>query len=135
MSWDALRIALLYGPVWVIIGVTIAIYIRVGLHIYSNLKQLRALGMTGDWTDGVNQIADASTAEMYEIRPASSRTFQDHSQADESGPFREQIISQHSINTHSSQLVRVDSDPNMAAWAYARYSFLFFIALLITWVE
>jgi hypothetical protein len=75
--------------------------------------------MTGDWTEDVNRIADASTTEIY----------------DRSGAFRQQATSEHSINRHSSGLIRVSSDSNMAAWAYARYSFLFFIALLVTWVR
>lgn len=101
LPWNTLRIAVLYGPVWLVIVVIFSIYTRVGLYIYSHLKNLRALGMTSDWTEDVNRMADSTNV----------------------GSRR------------STELTRrLSSDSSMAAWAYARYSFLFFVALIITWV-
>lgn len=107
MPWDYLRLALLYGPVWLVIAIITFIYARVGLYIYSHVRRLQELGMIGDWTENVNRIADASATDIYELTPASSHTF---------GIFRQQAASSHST-------VRVGSGSNMAAWAYARYIF------------
>ncbi|KAL1912365.1 hypothetical protein Sste5344_001806 [Sporothrix stenoceras] len=40
-SWDIWRIAMFYGPVWVVILITIFIYVRAGREIYKKHKQLR----------------------------------------------------------------------------------------------
>ncbi|OQD80592.1 hypothetical protein PENANT_c034G08527 [Penicillium antarcticum] len=44
VPWDFLRIALFYGPVWFIISLTFAIYLRAGSVIYQKRRQLRNLG-------------------------------------------------------------------------------------------
>lgn len=135
-SWDTMRIAVLYRPAWLMIAGTFAIYIRVGLYIYMQVKELRALGVTGDWSEEVNRIVDTSTTERYMTRLVPSYTRCCHRQADESGSLRQQTVPDRSSNSHSAsvELLRVHPGSNMAAWAYARYSFLFFIALLVTWV-
>ncbi|KAI0805552.1 G-protein coupled receptor [Xylaria sp. FL0064] len=40
-SWDVLRVATFYGPIWVIILATFFIYIRTGREIYQKRRQLR----------------------------------------------------------------------------------------------
>ncbi|KAG5959548.1 hypothetical protein E4U57_007151 [Claviceps arundinis] len=40
-DWDVLRIAVFYGPVWVVIFLTFFIYLRAGRTIYEKRKQLR----------------------------------------------------------------------------------------------
>lgn len=40
-EWDIWRIAMFYGPVWVVILITIFIYVRAGREIYKKHKQLR----------------------------------------------------------------------------------------------
>ncbi|KAG0647022.1 Cyclic AMP receptor 2 [Hyphodiscus hymeniophilus] len=40
-DWDVIRIYTFYGPVWVVILLTTAIYIRAGREIYNKRKQLR----------------------------------------------------------------------------------------------
>ncbi|KAG5929040.1 hypothetical protein E4U42_007351 [Claviceps africana] len=40
-DWDVLRIAIFYGPVWVVIFITFFIYLRAGRTIYEKRKQLR----------------------------------------------------------------------------------------------
>ncbi|KAJ6109860.1 hypothetical protein N7486_002095, partial [Penicillium sp. IBT 16267x] len=44
MPWDFLRVAVLFGPVWFAIFLTFAIYLRAGLVIYQQRRELRALG-------------------------------------------------------------------------------------------
>jgi hypothetical protein len=122
MPWQTLRIAMLFGPVWLIVIVTFAIYIRVGLHIYSQLNQLRALRTAGVGTENVNQITDTSSIEGYDIRPATSCSYQNDNQTNQSR------------HSGASEPVSMRSTSNIAAWAYARYAFVFAIGMLITWV-
>jgi hypothetical protein len=129
MPWDWLRIGLLYGPVWLIILVTFGIYARAGRQIYLQLKQLRELGMIGDWTENETHNSASGDTETHWISSP-------HSQADESGTLRLQT-SMHSTSGQShrrNQRERAGSDPAIAAWAYSKYALLFFIALLVTWV-
>ncbi|KAJ5183182.1 hypothetical protein N7492_000798 [Penicillium capsulatum] len=44
LPWDFLRIAVFYGPVWFVISLTFAIYLRAGSVIYKKRRQLRDLG-------------------------------------------------------------------------------------------
>ncbi|KAJ5105101.1 hypothetical protein NUU61_002448 [Penicillium alfredii] len=44
LPWDYLRIAVFYGPVWFVISLTFAIYLRAGTVIYRKRRQLRDLG-------------------------------------------------------------------------------------------
>lgn len=43
-SWDILRIALFYGPVWFVISVTLAIYARIGNLVWRRRRQLKEAG-------------------------------------------------------------------------------------------
>lgn len=43
-EWDWLRIAVFYGPVWLIIILTFAIYLRAGSVIYQKRRQFRNIG-------------------------------------------------------------------------------------------
>ena len=127
---------MLYGPVWLTIIVTFAIYLRLGLYIHFQLKQLRAVEMSGDWVEHVNRIADTSVTEIHRMELTPPHPYQQHSHADQSGTLRQHTVSVRSNNRDSgaSGLVRARSHSTMAAWAYTRYAFLFFIALLVTWV-
>ncbi|KAL2863483.1 putative cAMP receptor-like protein [Aspergillus lucknowensis] len=43
-SWDFLRIAVFYGPVWFVIFMTLAIYARIGKLVWRRRQQLKAVG-------------------------------------------------------------------------------------------
>lgn len=43
MPWDYLRIALFYGPVWFVICLTLAIYLRAGSVIYQKHRELHSI--------------------------------------------------------------------------------------------
>lgn len=45
-EWDIFRIAIFYGPVWIVIIVTFLIYIRAGREIYKKQKQLRDFSLS-----------------------------------------------------------------------------------------
>lgn len=44
LPWDILRIAVFYGPVWFVISLTFAIYLRAGTVIYQKRRELKSLG-------------------------------------------------------------------------------------------
>ncbi|KAI0117045.1 family A G protein-coupled receptor-like protein [Daldinia grandis] len=50
-KWDIFRIITFYGPVWVVILLTMAIYIRAGKDIYQKRKQLRNFGASSSAHD------------------------------------------------------------------------------------
>ncbi|KAI0377452.1 family A G protein-coupled receptor-like protein [Hypomontagnella monticulosa] len=50
-GWDIFRIATFYGPVWVVILLTMFIYIRTGGEIYKKRKQLRNFGASSSAHD------------------------------------------------------------------------------------
>ncbi|KAJ6004808.1 hypothetical protein N7540_012607 [Penicillium herquei] len=43
LQWDYLRIATFYGPVWFVIVLTFAIYLRAGSVIYQKRRQLQII--------------------------------------------------------------------------------------------
>ncbi|KAL4788439.1 Nnf1-domain-containing protein [Aspergillus varians] len=53
-SWDFLRIAVFYGPVWFVIFVTLAIYARIGNLVWRRRRQLKEAG-------GLDTTLDASS--------------------------------------------------------------------------
>lgn len=113
---------------WLIIIATIAIYVRVGIYIYSHLRRLREVGVASDWVEEANRTVDTTTTRDHDTIAAPSG----QEQAESLGNH---VPSQTSSNRIRREHRRSSSDSNMAVWAYARYSFLFFIALLVTWVK
>jgi hypothetical protein len=126
MEWDVLRIVALYGPVWFIVVLIFAIYIRVGLYIYSEIKQFPSASTGHSSSYGRNRIGGSSMTETYNMTPARSP------QCEESSVRRQETAIDSFSDTHSFDGRRSSLDT--AARAYLRHAFLFFIALLITWV-
>ncbi|KAL4747586.1 hypothetical protein BDW72DRAFT_182409 [Aspergillus terricola var. indicus] len=161
-SWDFLRIAVFYGPVWFVIFVTLAIYARIGELVWRRRRQLKEAGGL-DTTIDVSIPDDPPFSKVTEIRITREDVAPFRSEA---GPSSEQdstfscVQSFHrpySVNVQagSSQLEldairseepfdgpsnreyrnsRTVSEVNTAAWAYTKYAMLFFVALLVTWV-
>lgn len=57
LPWDFLRIAVFYGPVWFVISLTFAIYLRAGSLIYQKRRQLREL-------EGIDSIDSYTRSDM-----------------------------------------------------------------------
>ncbi|KAL4991606.1 hypothetical protein BDW68DRAFT_151603, partial [Aspergillus falconensis] len=161
-SWDFLRIAVFYGPVWFVIFVTLAIYARIGELVWRRRRQLKEVGGL-DTTIDVSIPDDPPFSKVTEIRITRENAAPFRSEA---GPSVEQdstfscAQSSHrpySVNVQagSNQLEldpisnaepsdgppdreyhnsRTVSEVNTAAWAYTKYAMLFFVALLVTWV-
>ncbi|BCS27532.1 putative cAMP receptor-like protein [Aspergillus puulaauensis] len=66
-SWDILRIALFYGPVWFVIFVTLAIYARIGKLVWRRRRQLKEAGGL-DTTIDVSIPDDPPFSKITEIR-------------------------------------------------------------------
>ncbi|OJJ08068.1 hypothetical protein ASPVEDRAFT_142955 [Aspergillus versicolor CBS 583.65] len=66
-SWDILRIALFYGPVWFVISVTLAIYARIGNLVWRRRRQLKEAGGL-DTTIDVSIPDDPPFSKVTEIR-------------------------------------------------------------------
>ncbi|KAH7230537.1 uncharacterized protein BKA55DRAFT_525519 [Fusarium redolens] len=150
-SWDTLRIATFYGPIWVIIAITLAIYIRSGGTIYRKRQQLlKAQGSGSGGLSYANQstVNNIKTTEVTITSEAATQP--DEIQLQNMG---HQVIV-HAIGEHAEPqppqpIARVTStmpqpvqrpqarpgnDVYRAAWAYTKVAMLFFAVILITWI-
>ncbi|KFY91420.1 hypothetical protein V500_04683 [Pseudogymnoascus sp. VKM F-4518 (FW-2643)] len=159
VEWNALRIAIFYGPVWVVLVITMSIYALVGKIIYKNHRQFRNLSTT---TDNATATAIPNDGGDSGGAPVNSKTTEVHittESALESGfdtPFdsdrdnfkarpNTEKYPRYAVNIESPNETtarndgevpqrRTTSTADRAAWAYLKCAMLFFIALLITWV-
>ncbi|KAL4870193.1 hypothetical protein BDV12DRAFT_166364 [Aspergillus spectabilis] len=163
-SWDFLRIAIFYGPVWFVIFVTLAIYARIGNLVWRRRRQLKEAGGL-DTTIDVSIPIEPPFSKVTEIRI--TREAATPIPLEVAGPSIEQFActqSSHrpySVNVQTGiappsqvELEPIGSDDrpadasdytpycnsttvsevNTAAWVYTKYAMLFFVALLVTWV-
>uniref|UniRef100_A0A0D2YFG3 Uncharacterized protein n=1 Tax=Fusarium oxysporum (strain Fo5176) TaxID=660025 RepID=A0A0D2YFG3_FUSOF len=156
-SWDALRIATFYGPIWGVIAITLAIYIRSGGTIYRKRQQLLKAQASGSGSGGLsyaNQstINNMKTTEVTITREAAGETNAVELQSmghqasvhvirddTRSGESRTAQVTTHTSSTTSQPTVprppgRVSNDVYRAAWAYTKVAMLFFAVILITWI-
>ncbi|KAI9772674.1 MAG: hypothetical protein M1840_000269 [Geoglossum simile] len=145
-KWDALRVATFYGPVWVVVLITVFIYILAGVEIYQKRRQLRKFSHPGPLEVVDNPFVSTKTTKIeVTSEPAASRNPSESSLKHDDGirvtPSRAYM--EYSITIESGaktpkspriERPRTALDANTAAWGYTRIAFLFFIALLITWV-
>ncbi|KAL5619964.1 hypothetical protein FOBRF1_003210 [Fusarium oxysporum] len=150
-SWDTLRIATFYGPIWVIIAITLAIYIRSGSTIYRKRQQLlKAQGSGSGGLSYVNQstVNNMKTTEVTITSEAATQP--DAIQLQNMG----HQVTVHAIGEHAEPqppqpiarvtstmpqpvqrpAVRPSNDVYRAAWAYTKVAMLFFAVILITWI-
>ncbi|OBT90618.1 hypothetical protein VE02_00561 [Pseudogymnoascus sp. 03VT05] len=159
VEWNALRIAIFYGPVWVVLLITMTIYAFVGKVVYKNHRQFRNLHTT---TDNATATAIPNDGADNGSVPVNSKTTEVHITSEsvlESGfdaafdsdrdnfkarPNAEKYP-RYAVNIESSiepttrndgqaPQRRTTSTADRAAWAYLKCALLFFFALLITWV-
>ncbi|KAL2003617.1 hypothetical protein VTN02DRAFT_3163 [Thermoascus thermophilus] len=159
LPWDALRIAVFYGPVWFIIVITLAIYISAGKVIFEKRRELQQIS-TPDAShlfenpfEGTSKVTEIFiTSEPADLRRDSRRL--GHSTEDMSqraahmspfSPYTVTIETGEAGNSFPLKALGNQSDPNAqrraaaieanrAAWKYCKCAVLFFIALLVTWV-
>ncbi|RAH85157.1 Nnf1-domain-containing protein [Aspergillus japonicus CBS 114.51] len=159
--WDFLRIGLFYGPVWLIMCLTIFIYVRTGSVIYQKRQQLNRAGNTESSSTAASlkdiQLSKVtefsitreivhtvqvplegdedpiSTKSLHTFYCPYSVTIQAGSDLQDSEKIAEQSLGHDEVSTGIQRRATV-METNSAAWAYSKYAVLFFIALLITWV-
>lgn len=162
-KWNVLRIAVFYGPVWIVILLTIFIYIRVGMVVFRWRKQLLSLdnsgpkGSSGHRSFAMKDIP--SPADMSQPRYEVTITSQvPHSPADwksnmtsPRNTYREDSGAKSPTSVHARFSSLPDAgyppphnvvvqrppirvlDANKATLSYCKTAMLFFFALLCTW--
>ncbi|KAL4903509.1 hypothetical protein BDW74DRAFT_169008 [Aspergillus multicolor] len=159
-SWDVLRIAVFYGPVWFVIFLTLSIYARIGNLVWRRRRQLKEAGVLDTTIDlsipddppfskiteiritredattveaGPSVMPDASFSCIQSHRPYSVNV-QAGSQHLELEPIRNPEPQAEQPPDREYGNSRTVSGVNTATWAYTKYAMLFFVALLVTWV-
>jgi hypothetical protein len=143
IKWNVLRIAVFYGPVWVVILITMSIYAVVGRVVYQNHRQSRNSSDPNlSSANDTHRLVNSNTTEI-QITSERSRTFSfvqpfDARAIENVTQYAVNIASTPALdhahpgyNTHSKPAM---SSTDRAAWAYMKIALLFFAALLITWV-
>ncbi|RPA90563.1 family A G protein-coupled receptor-like protein [Choiromyces venosus 120613-1] len=133
-EWQFLRIAGFYGPVWIILGVTIVIYILAGRVIFRLRGSLRnfarrsapAPPVKDTWSTQRDSLSRAMSPDPTPRPNAANNPLPSYTVVIESGPRPS------AANNRVPRNSAVEA--NTAAWAYCRCAMLFFLALLITWL-
>ncbi|GFF43228.1 G-protein coupled receptor 1 [Aspergillus udagawae] len=163
LPWDFLRIAVFYGPVWFVISLTFAIYLRAGKVIFEKRRQLEEAGCS-DSCGEIDSPMEPAFSKKTEIHVTSEITHSG-SESNRLTITSASHIPHRYLNPYSPYSVTIEGgsasgndenvpmrtlrssqhdpyaqrratarDVNSAAWAYTKYAMLFFIALLVTWV-
>ncbi|OAP55362.1 hypothetical protein AYL99_10335 [Fonsecaea erecta] len=159
-KWNALRIATFYGPVWLIILVTMFIYVKVGVVVFRWRKQLLSLnqseGRAGDPSHGYTMNHLPTSPTTYEVtissqvphspepkqqRQLGSPRSTYHEDVSRTGAHHERLpsIQQTAFPPMNTNVVVERPaikplDANKATMSYCKTAMLFFVALLCTWV-
>ncbi|THC93519.1 hypothetical protein EYZ11_007010 [Aspergillus tanneri] len=133
-SWDFLRIAVFYGPVWFVIFLTFAIYARTGGVIYQKRRQLRRAGSLG--SENLKPSFSKTTEVSITSEVSSPNECYRPTVTIEGGPsgaIALKTVKNDPPNPHLQRRIMA-AEANSAAWAYTKYAMLFFVALIITWM-
>ncbi|KAI9707382.1 MAG: hypothetical protein M1836_000343 [Candelina mexicana] len=181
VQWDFLRVAVFYGPVWIVIGITLAIYLRTGYEIFSKKRQLQSFDRSKSVSTVENPFVSTVTTDirittaMVDPMRNSSQTSLNFAGDEPSTIQSAQGYEPYSVTIEScgpppprsllfgpkSPILGPPATPaqsekrnstatgyshggvgrtnptiaaNKAAWGYTQCAFLFFIALVVTWV-
>ncbi|KAH6951919.1 hypothetical protein DER45DRAFT_529275 [Fusarium avenaceum] len=149
-EWESLRITAFYGPIWGIIAITLAIYIRSGGTIYRKRRQLlKAQGSGIDGLSYANQstiryikttqviitseaVGQPNTLELQ----AMGHQALIYADADDIRPHDEQPSAPitHTTTNVPRPHIRASNDVYKAAWTYTKVAMLFFGVILTTWI-
>ncbi|KAL8973895.1 MAG: hypothetical protein Q9197_001852 [Variospora fuerteventurae] len=163
IKWDFLRIALLYGIVWIAIFFAFAIYIKAGLVIYHRRDQLKGFlnplndhPFTGIVTTSIDITVENITSPGSSSHPRPLNNYFDqefdrytgrhpnnHDPSPTSCPYAVTIAGPPALPPVRPEILRMRSltreealreSPNPGAWLYARVAFLFFLGMLVIWI-
>lgn len=160
IRWDFLRIAVFYGPVWLMIVIIFSIYIYAGKEIFQKRSQLRSFNVPPPFPILENpfvscktteikitsELADLPTLNASQIsfkmdpngRIQSTQGYDQYSVTIETTPRPSparptaSAASSHDTTYHHRTAAM---EANTAAWSYTKCALLFFASLLITWVR
>ncbi|KOS48219.1 hypothetical protein ACN38_g808 [Penicillium nordicum] len=121
--WQFLRLVCFYGPVWVVSIATFAIYATAGVRIYRQYKALK----TAKYELPVNRALSVTQSVSFDVTATAAKG----SGSSPAMLYSTSIESQHS-RTRSG--LDIQANNNNAMWSYLRYSFLFFMAMVATWL-
>ncbi|KAJ0139627.1 Fusaric acid cluster transcription factor FUB10 [Fusarium oxysporum f. sp. albedinis] len=130
-SWDALRIATFYGPIWGVIAITLAIYIRSGGTIYRKRQQLLKAQASGSGSGGLSYANQSTINNMKTTEVTITREAAGETNAVELQSMGHQASVHPTVPRPPG---RVSNDVYRAAWAYTKVAMLFFAVILITWI-
>ncbi|TQS39327.1 hypothetical protein Golomagni_00152 [Golovinomyces magnicellulatus] len=160
-GWDIFRIATFYGIVWVVILVSLSIYIRAGKDIWIKRQQLRnncasppnpILIMKDPFgSEPIGQVMVSHTIETRSEHfigscdveyPRSSapdalrQASTDYRIEISANPKNRELSSYVPMEDFQSTPVRryAAMEANRAIWSYTKVSALFFVAMMITWI-
>lgn len=153
-DWDFLRIAVCYGPAWVCIIASFAIYIMAGREIFKKRHQLRAFSNPSDDHNYAYKTTDYQVTSDFEslplkniseafISPADRKSSNPRDPSHVSYPKynvkisaapRPSILHHTSIEYKQQKKNRAALEANRAAFGYTKVASLFFVSLLVTWV-
>ncbi|KAN0099882.1 hypothetical protein V8E51_013657 [Hyaloscypha variabilis] len=142
-NWQFLRLFCFYGPVWLAITGTFTIYIIVGRRIFQHRRTLRSfVGPSPKPRPGLSPYSSTNAIIVEAMDDVSKSSFshleeQNHAEA-YLPPTKQFNLNFININsTVQSQHRRVSTAEYIAdrtLRSYLRCSFLFFIALVVTWI-
>ncbi|KAI9773015.1 MAG: hypothetical protein M1839_002245 [Geoglossum umbratile] len=144
-GWDPLRVATFYGPVWLVVVVTVLIYVIVGIDIYKKRSQLRKFSHPRPAPQHRGTLVSKTTKVEVTSEPAATHKPRDPWELCRIGSNSSPTPSymEYSITIEGAGVGRDSQaesplptgiDTNKASWGYARIAFIFFVALLVTWV-
>ncbi|KAJ4113899.1 hypothetical protein NW768_011429 [Fusarium equiseti] len=150
-EYDILRIATFYGPIWVVITITLGIYVRSGGTIYRKRQQLLKAQESGSGSGGLSYVNQSSTnyvrtTEVTIVRESIHQPEAVQLQSlghqasvrvhkptiDMEGPRASVAVNPQPNNVRPT--VRPSNDVYKAAWAYTKVAVLFFVVILTTWI-
>jgi len=142
-KWDPLRVATFYGPVWLVVIITITIYVIVGIDIFKKRNQLRQFSSLRNGDSVVSKTTHVEVTsepaqthigmrDPWELRSVPTK----HSPTSSLAEYSITIESSRDTTRREPLIERPlrGIDTNSASWGYARIAFIFFVALLVTWV-
>ncbi|KYK54085.1 G-protein coupled receptor 1 [Drechmeria coniospora] len=124
-----LRIATFYGPIWALILITLAIYVRSGATIYKKRRQLMKVQDSNANMSSNNMANTVSkTTEVTVTHDGVGFDMVGHEASAKSMSSAEKGQRAPKKPRQGTRAV------NRAAWQYTRCALLFFIVILITWI-
>lgn len=143
VDWDMLRVATFYGPVWIVVILTIGIYVKVGAVVFKWRRHLLAMEQSQLETKGSGNIFKTYEVSVTTTSQTGRDTTKHLSFDGATNPLRRDrgvsfcpspTVPPRRYTLRAGGERSGGVDPHQATMKYCKCALLFFIALLITWV-